>query len=217
MPRASSASTGSPSAEASFPGLGERLAAAGHSSSPSTCAVTATPGECRRGTPRPTSGTCSTRSGSSGSSASPGSVTASAVASSPAAAAKKPELTQGLVLLDPASEVPAEAALQSAEIERLDWSFATRDGAVNALLSGSQTVLAPSRSSPPTPPPTCARAPTAGFASASARARSSSPGARWSVPLRRSRSVPTLVVRPAVPLFDPAGGKPAIAMLSATC
>jgi lipase len=121
-----------------------------------------------------------------------------------AAAAQEPELTQRLVLLDPASEVPAEAALQSAEIERLDWSFATRDGAVNALLSGNQTASRPEQVA-------------AAYAAADLRKGpdgrlrfSFSPSAvvvAWSemvLPAPPIAPLPTLMVRPAVPLFDPA-------------
>jgi pimeloyl-ACP methyl ester carboxylesterase len=61
-----------------------------------------------------------------------------------AAAAQHPQRAEGLVLLDPPVEAPPAAALKSAEIERLDWSFATSDGALNALLSSGQMV-APSR------------------------------------------------------------------------
>lgn len=59
------------------------------------------------------------------------------------AVAEQPQRARRLVLLDPAIQVPAEAALQSAEVERLDWSFATPEGAVNALLSSGRTVAAP--------------------------------------------------------------------------
>jgi pimeloyl-ACP methyl ester carboxylesterase len=120
-----------------------------------------------------------------------------------AAAARKPELTQRLVLLDPASEVPAEAALRSAEVERLDWSFATRDGAVNALLSGNQVASRP-------------EAVAAAYAAADLRTGpdgrlrfSFSPSAvvvAWSEMVLSAPPIvqlPTLVVRPAVPLFDP--------------
>lgn len=60
-----------------------------------------------------------------------------------AVAASAPQRTEALALLDPGLEVPAGLALQSAEIERLDWSFATVDGAVNALLSKSGSIAAP--------------------------------------------------------------------------
>jgi lipase len=58
-------------------------------------------------------------------------------------AAASPELTQSVALLDPGIEVPPERALRSAEIERLDWSFATVDGAVNALFSNEAIVASP--------------------------------------------------------------------------
>lgn len=59
------------------------------------------------------------------------------------AAERAPERSDRLVLLDPGLEVPAERALKSAEIDRLDWSFATVDGALNALLSSDSVVAAP--------------------------------------------------------------------------
>jgi len=59
------------------------------------------------------------------------------------AAARAPEGSDRLVLLDPGLQVPAEIALRSAEIDRLDWSFATVDGALNALLSSDSVVAAP--------------------------------------------------------------------------
>jgi lipase len=58
-------------------------------------------------------------------------------------ASEATERTRGLVLLDPGLEVPPARALKSAEIERLDWSFATVDGAVNALLSNEAIVASP--------------------------------------------------------------------------
>lgn len=61
-----------------------------------------------------------------------------------AAAAAAEELTDALVLLDPSLETKPADALRGAEIGRLDWSFETPVGAVNALLNGYGTV-APSR------------------------------------------------------------------------
>jgi lipase len=58
-------------------------------------------------------------------------------------AASSKERAEALALLDPGMEVPAAYALQSAEIERLDWSFATVEGATNALLSNTSIVAAP--------------------------------------------------------------------------
>jgi lipase len=59
-----------------------------------------------------------------------------------AAVASAPERAQKLVLLDPGLEITPQHALRSAEIERLDWSFATVDGAINALLS-NESMTAP--------------------------------------------------------------------------
>lgn len=61
-----------------------------------------------------------------------------------AIASEAPELAERLVLLDPGLEVPPERALQGAEIERLDWSFATVDGALQAMLS-SASMASPDR------------------------------------------------------------------------
>lgn len=60
-----------------------------------------------------------------------------------ALAAAAPERAERAILLDPAFEVHPSYALRSAEMDRLDWSFATVDGAVNALLSSDSVVSAP--------------------------------------------------------------------------
>jgi len=58
-------------------------------------------------------------------------------------AAESAARSRDLVLLDAGLEVPPQRDLRSAEIERLDWSFATVDGALNALLSSESVVAAP--------------------------------------------------------------------------
>jgi lipase len=60
-----------------------------------------------------------------------------------AVAADAPERTQRMILLEPGLQIPPAGALRSAEIERLDWSFATIDGAVNALMSNDTIVASP--------------------------------------------------------------------------
>jgi lipase len=60
-----------------------------------------------------------------------------------AVAARGPERVDRLALLDPAIEIPPEYALGAAEVDRLDWSFTSSDGAVNALLSSPGVVAAP--------------------------------------------------------------------------
>jgi lipase len=119
-----------------------------------------------------------------------------------AAAAQAPERARRLALLDPALAISPEGALRGAEIERLDWSFATVDGAVNAVLSSEQVVAAP-------------RATVAAYAEDDLRKGpdgrlrfSFCPSAAvvaWSemaLPAPPVASLPTLMVRPAVPLFD---------------
>jgi lipase len=121
-----------------------------------------------------------------------------------AAAAQHPERVRSLVLLDPPVEAPPAAALQSAEIERLDWSFATSDGALNALLSSGQMV-APSRDV------------VAAYVDSDLRKGSDGrlrfsfcPSAvvvAWSemtLPSPPIAQLPTLMVSPETPLFDAA-------------
>jgi lipase len=118
------------------------------------------------------------------------------------AAAREPARAERLVLLDPAIEVPAAAALQSAEIERLDWSFATAEGAINALLSTGRTVAAPREVVAAYVDDDLHKGPDG-------RLRFSfSPSAvvvAWSemvLPPPPVAQLPTLMVRPQVPLFD---------------
>jgi lipase len=60
-----------------------------------------------------------------------------------ALAARAPQRTSRLALLEPGLQVSAEHALQRADIDRLDWSFATVDGAVAALLSADGVIATP--------------------------------------------------------------------------
>ncbi len=60
-----------------------------------------------------------------------------------ALAASAPERVERLALLDPGLGLPPEQALTYAEIDRLDWSFSTTEGAVNALLSSDRIAAAP--------------------------------------------------------------------------
>jgi lipase len=119
------------------------------------------------------------------------------------AAAERPGRVSGVVLLDPAYVVPPEVALQSAEVERLDWSFATAEGAINALLSAGRVVDPP-------------REVVAAYVEDDLRKGpdgrlrfSYSPSAvvtAWSemtLPVPPVALVPTLMIRPEVPLFDP--------------
>ncbi len=48
-----------------------------------------------------------------------------------------------LALLEPCLQTPPDRALQGAEMDRLDWSFATPEGAVNALLGRHDAAATP--------------------------------------------------------------------------
>lgn len=56
---------------------------------------------------------------------------------------RDPSAASRLVLLDPGLDVSPERAFRSAEIDRLDWSFASPEGAVRALLSTELGVATP--------------------------------------------------------------------------
>lgn len=119
-----------------------------------------------------------------------------------AAAAAAPERARRLALLDPAVEVPPAAALRSAEVERLDWSFATPEGAVNALLSSGQMVAPPHDVVAAYVDDDLRKGPDGRF-----RFRFSPAAAvvAWSemvLPSPPIAPLPTLLVRPRVPLFD---------------
>jgi lipase len=58
-------------------------------------------------------------------------------------AARAPERVDRLALLEPGLGVPADHALRQSELDRLDWSFATVDGATNALLASDTIASAP--------------------------------------------------------------------------
>ncbi len=58
-------------------------------------------------------------------------------------AALAPERAQRLALLDPGLGVAPDIALVGAERDRQDWSFATAEGAANALLSAETVVATP--------------------------------------------------------------------------
>jgi lipase len=53
------------------------------------------------------------------------------------------ERTGCLILLEPGLQIPPDRALQGAEMDRLDWSFETHEGAVNALLGGDDARATP--------------------------------------------------------------------------
>lgn len=119
-----------------------------------------------------------------------------------ALAARVPERANRLVLLDPGLDVPPERALRAAEIDRLDWSFATVEGATNALLGSEAIVAAPEET-------------VAAYVKASIvhgpdgrirfRYCPSAAVVAWSevaLPAPPIAQLPTLLIRPVVPLVD---------------
>lgn len=117
------------------------------------------------------------------------------------AAAKESRRARRLVLLDPAVEVPVEAALQSAEVERLDWSFATVDGAVNALLSSGRTVAAPHDVVTAFAVEDLRKGPDGRLRFSFSPAAVVAAWSEMVLPLGPIAPVPTLAVRPETPLF----------------
>jgi lipase len=120
-----------------------------------------------------------------------------------ALAARSPERVDRLALLDPGIGVPPERALRAAEIDRLDWSFATVEGALNALLGSEAIVAAPEET-------VAAYVKTATARGADGRIRfrycPSAVVTAWSemtLPAPAIAQLPTLLVRPVVPLVAP--------------
>lgn len=118
------------------------------------------------------------------------------------AAAGSGDRTDRLVLLDPGLEVPSERALRGAEIDRLDWSFATVDGAVNALLSNDTVVAAPRETIAAYVREDVRKGPDGRFRFSHCPAAAVVAWSEMTVPLPGVARVPTLAVLAAVPLYD---------------
>lgn len=117
-------------------------------------------------------------------------------------ATRAAERCERLALLDPGLEIPVERALRSAEIDRLDWSFATIDGVVNALLSSESIVAAPRDVVAAYVKEDVRQGPDGRYR---LRFCPSAAVVAWSeatLPAPPIAELPTLVVRAAVPLFD---------------
>jgi lipase len=121
------------------------------------------------------------------------------------AAARVPERAERLALLDPGLEVPVEIALRSAEIDRLDWSFATTDGALNALLSSDSVVAAPREVVAEYVRGDVRKGPDGRFRFSFCPAAAVVAWSEMSLPAPEIAALPTLVVRAEVPLFPPDG------------
>jgi lipase len=118
------------------------------------------------------------------------------------AAAAAPERTDRLVLLDPGLEVPVERALRGAEIDRLDWSFATVDGALNALLSNDTVVAAPREVVAAYVRDDVRKGPDGRFRFSHSPAAAVVAWSEMTLPFAGPPEVPTLAVLAEKPLYD---------------
>jgi pimeloyl-ACP methyl ester carboxylesterase len=118
------------------------------------------------------------------------------------AAAGAAERTDRLVLLDPGLEVPIDRALRGAEIDRLDWSFATVDGAVNALLSNDTVVAAPRETVAAYVRGDLRKGPDGRFRFGYCPAAAVVAWSEMTVPLSGVAEVQTLALLAEVPLYD---------------
>lgn len=118
------------------------------------------------------------------------------------AAARAAGLTRCLGLLDPGLEVPAVRALRGAEIDRLDWSFATVDGALNALLSSDSIVAAPRDVVAAYVRDEVSEGPDGRFRFGFCPSAAVVAWSEMTLPAPPIVRLPTLIVRAAVPLYE---------------
>jgi lipase len=121
------------------------------------------------------------------------------------AAARMPERVERLAMLDPGLEVPPARALRSAEVERLDWSFATVEGALNALLSNESMVAPPRDVIEAFVRGDVRKGPDGRFRFSFSPAAAVVAWSEVTLPAPPVARLPTLVVRAEVPLVDPTG------------
>ncbi len=119
-----------------------------------------------------------------------------------ALADRVPERVSRLALLEAGLTVPADRALRQAEIDRLDWSFATVEGATNAMLASDTVVAAPEATVAAYVEDDVRRGPDGRFRY---RFCPSTVVAAWSelaLPAPPIAELPTLLVQAIAPLFD---------------
>lgn len=125
------------------------------------------------------------------------------------AAARAPERSDRLILLDPALQIPAAFALRSAEMDRLDWSFATADGALNALLSSDSVVAAPRQVAEAFVREDVHKGPDGRFRFSFCPSAAVVAWSEMTLPPPPIAQLPTLVVSAGVPLFPSDGAQEA--------
>lgn len=107
-----------------------------------------------------------------------------------------------LVLLDPGIQVPADRALRSAEMDRLDWSFATQEGALNVLLASESIVSAPREVVAAFVREDVKPGPDGRYRFGFCPSAAVVAWSEMSLPAPPVAQLPTLLVRATVPLFD---------------
>jgi len=118
------------------------------------------------------------------------------------AAALLGERVERLALLDPGIELPAERALRGAEMDRLDWSFATAEGALNAFMSSETIVSAPRETVAAFVREDVKQGPDGRYRFGFCPSAAVVAWSEMTLPAPISR-IPTLLVRATVPLVDP--------------
>jgi lipase len=118
------------------------------------------------------------------------------------AAGRVPERTDRIALLDPGLEVPIDRAMRGAEIDRLDWNFATVDGALNALLSSDSIVAAPRDVVAKFVRDDVRKGPDGRFRFSFCASAAVVAWSEMTLPAPAIVPLPTLVVRAAVPLIN---------------
>jgi pimeloyl-ACP methyl ester carboxylesterase len=119
-----------------------------------------------------------------------------------ALAVRAPDDVEGLILLDPALEIPPPYALASAEIERRDWTFESVDSAVNALMSARSTVDVPRETVAAFAAGDLVRAPDGRLRFSHSPAAVVAMWGEMALPPPPIADVPTLIVRPAASHID---------------
>jgi len=117
-------------------------------------------------------------------------------------AATHTERVKGVVLLDTGLAVPPDRALRGAEIERLDWSFATADGAVNAVLANDAVVATPREVVEAYVRDDVRKGPDGRFRFRFCPSAAVVAWSEMTLPPPPVAAIPTLLVRAQVPLFD---------------
>ncbi len=118
------------------------------------------------------------------------------------AAADVGDLVTRLALLDPGLQVPPARALRAAEIERRDWSFASVEAGVRAVMANELTVAAPEATVTKFAEEDMREGPDGRLRFGCCPSTVVTGWSEMTLPAPPIAQVPTLIVRAAVPLID---------------